>query len=74
VSNVNVFPQDFLNLDTWTHVANLTHLVSLVINYVDLRTNELILFSEMLSNLTQLETLHLFGISDDVFWEVVSPV
>jgi hypothetical protein len=74
VNNVNLCPQASLDIHTWTHIANLTHLVSLFIYYLEVRTDELTSFSEMLSNLTQLEILHLTGISNLVFWDVVSPV
>jgi hypothetical protein len=75
VNNVNLCPQSSLDLDTWIHITNLTNLVSLIIEDVDMRMDERMSFLEMLSNLNQLETLHLSSISQTILaGHMVSPI
>lgn len=67
-------PQDSLDRNTCSHIANLTNLVSLFIDDIDMWMDEPVSFLAMLSNLTQLETLHLHSISNTTCVGMVSPV
>ena len=75
VDNTNSCPQRALNDATWTHITKLTNLVSLFVeDLVTTQWDPPMSFLEMLSNLIQLETLHLHRISRDIYDNMVSPV
>ena len=67
-------PQDSLDHNTCLHIAKLTNLVSLFIDDIDMWMDEPVSFLAMLSNLTHLETLHLYSISNTTCVDMVSPV
>ena len=64
--------QDSIDHKTCLHTAKLTNLVSLFIDDIDVWMNEPVSFLAMLSNLTQLETLHLYSIYNTSCVDMVS--